>query len=71
MNDFCCMKLIQYNEYSVSIVVTDGLVLQHQGISNHSAGYTLNAFPAVYGLTLWRQDPLDTILQMIFSSSFT
>ena len=35
-----CMKLVHYNEYLVSTVDTDGLVLQHQGISNHSAEYT-------------------------------
>ena len=31
------MKLAQYNEYLVSIVDTDFLVLKHQDISNHSA----------------------------------
>ena len=34
------MKLVQYNEYLVSIVDTDGLVLKHQDISSHSAEYT-------------------------------
>ena len=34
------MKLVQYNEYLVSIVDTDDLVLQHQGISIHSVDYT-------------------------------
>ena len=34
------MKLVQYNEYLVSNVVTDGLVLQHQDISSHNAEYT-------------------------------
>ena len=29
------MKLVQYNECLISIVDTDGLVLYHQGISNH------------------------------------
>ena len=33
------MKLVQYNEYLVSTVPTDALVLQHQGISSHSAEY--------------------------------
>ena len=33
----------------VSTVDTDGLVLQHQAISSHSAEYT-HMFPAVYGL---------------------
>ena len=31
------MKLVQYNNYLVSTVDTDGMVLQHQGISSHSA----------------------------------
>ena len=31
------MKLVQYNEYLVSTVDTDGLVLKHQGISSYSA----------------------------------
>ena len=31
------MSLIQYNEYLVNTVDTDGLVLQHQGISSYSA----------------------------------
>ena len=33
------MKLVQYNEYSVSTGSTDGLVLEHQGISSHGAKY--------------------------------
>ena len=33
------MKLVQYNEYLVSTVGSDGLVLWHQGISSHIAGY--------------------------------
>ena len=33
------MKLLQNNDYLVSTVDTDGLVLQHQGISNYSAEY--------------------------------
>ena len=42
------MKLVQYNSCSVSNVDTDGLVLQHQGISNHNAEYTpYNVFPVV------------------------
>ena len=31
------MKLIQYNEYVISTVDTDGLMLQHKGIHNYSA----------------------------------
>ena len=34
------MNMGQYNEYLISIVYTDGLVLQHQGISSHSAAHT-------------------------------
>ena len=33
------MKLGQYYEYLVSIVDTDGLVLQHLTISSHSAEF--------------------------------
>ena len=33
------MKLVQYNEYLVSTVATDGLVLQHQGISSYRVEY--------------------------------
>ena len=33
------MKPVQYNECLISTVDTDGLVLQHQGISSHSADY--------------------------------
>ena len=38
------MKLVQYNEYLVSTVGTGGLVLWHQGISSHSAGYAPMCF---------------------------
>ena len=31
------MKSVQYNEYLVSTVDTDGLVLKHQAISSHCA----------------------------------
>ena len=34
------MNVVQDNEYSVSIMDTDGLVFQHQGISSYSADYT-------------------------------
>ena len=30
------MQLVQYDEYLVSTVATDGLVLLHQGISSYS-----------------------------------
>ena len=33
------MERVQYNEYLVSIVDTDGLVLLHQGIRSHGADY--------------------------------
>ena len=39
------MKLVQYNECLISIVDTDGLVLYHQGISNHSADCSPMHFP--------------------------
>ena len=35
-----CMKSVQYNQYFVSIVDTDDLVLKHQGISSHIAEHT-------------------------------
>ena len=47
---YLCIKLIQYNEYSTSIVVTDGLVLKHQCIRSHNAEYAPFVFLAVYGL---------------------
>ena len=35
-----CIQLVQYNEYLVSTVATDGLVhTAHQGINNYSAEY--------------------------------
>ena len=40
------MELAQYHEYSVSTVDTEGLVLEHQGISSHSAEYVLMRFLA-------------------------
>ena len=43
------MKLIQYNECLVRIVDTDGLVLEHQGISSHSADYAPMRFPVFKG----------------------
>ena len=43
------MKLAQYNEYLISTVDTDALVLKHQGISIHNAEYTLMRFPAFKG----------------------
>ena len=33
------MALVQYHEYLVSPVDTDGQVLQHQAISSHSVQY--------------------------------
>ena len=38
------MELIQSNEYLVSTVDTDDLVIQHQSISSHSAEYTSMLF---------------------------
>ena len=37
---YFCLKLIQHHGYLVSTMDTDGLVFEHQGISNHSAEYT-------------------------------
>ena len=52
------MKLVQYNEYLVNIVDTDGLMLEHQGISSYSAVYapTSQWFPELYGLMCTRQE---------------
>ena len=44
------LKLKQYNEYLISTVDTDNLVLQHQGISSHSAEYAFMHFLALKGL---------------------
>ena len=33
------MKLVQYNEYRVTTVYTDGLLLQHWGISSRRDEY--------------------------------
>ena len=41
--------MTQYNGYFISTVATDGLVLQHQGISNHSADYTPMRFQLFKG----------------------
>ena len=45
------MKQVQYNDYInlVSIVGIDGLVLQHQVISSHSAEYTPRHFQQLMG----------------------
>ena len=43
------MKLVQYNEFFISIVDTDGLVLKHQGISCHKADYASMCFPVFKG----------------------
>ena len=40
------MNLVQYNEYLVSTVDTDGLLLQRQGISSYSAEYAAICFQA-------------------------
>ena len=42
-------KLVQYSGYLCSTVDTDGLVLKHQGISIHSAEYTLMHFQLFIG----------------------
>ena len=43
------MKLVKYNECLVSIVDTDDLGLQHQGVSSHSADYAPMRFPVFKG----------------------
>ena len=43
------MKLNQYNEHIISIMSTDGLVLERQGISSHSAEYVSNNFQLFMG----------------------
>ena len=43
------MKLVQYNEYLVNTVDTDGLVLKHQGISRYSVEYTPICFQLFVG----------------------
>ena len=43
------MKLFQYNEYFISTVDTDALVLKHQGISSHSAEYAPICFQLLRG----------------------
>ena len=47
------MKPIQYNEYLVSIVETDGLVLQHQAISSNSASHVFVCFQLFMGWPTW------------------
>ena len=43
------MKLVQYSECLISIEDTDDLVLQHQGISSHSADYANMRFAVFKG----------------------
>ena len=43
------MKLVQYNEYLVSTMDTDDLMLQHQGICSYSAEYTPIEFQLFMG----------------------
>ena len=43
------IKLVQCNEYFISTVDTDGLVLEHQGISSHSAEYAPMHFQLLKG----------------------
>ena len=43
------MKLAQYNEYLMSTVNTDGLVLEHQDIRSHSAEYVFLCFVVCKG----------------------
>ena len=41
--------MAQYNEYLVSIMDTDGLVLEHQAISSNSAEYAAMHFELFMG----------------------
>ena len=43
------MELAQYNEYFISIMGIDDLVLENQGISSHSADYTPIRFQLLKG----------------------
>ena len=43
------MKLVEYNEYLISTVDTDGLMFWPQGINSHSAAYALMNFQLFRG----------------------
>ena len=43
------MELVQYNEYLVVIVDTNGLVLYHQAISSHNADYAPMSYSVFKG----------------------
>ena len=43
------MKLVQHNEYIITIMDTDGLVLKHQGISSHITEYAPMRFQLFWG----------------------
>ena len=43
------MKLVQYNEYLISTVDTDGQMLEYQGNSSHSADYIPMPFQVFMG----------------------
>ena len=43
------MKLVQCNEYLIITLVTDGLVIQHQGASSNSAEYAFIRFQFFMG----------------------
>ena len=59
------MWLIQYNEYLVNTVDTDGLVPQHQGISGYSAEYADSLGP------LWGKRFIVTILCYLLVTATT
>ena len=67
INVIFCKKLVQYNEYLISTVDTDGLVLQHQAISSHSAEYT----PMHFQLFMGYQDNLPGDLSWSHSGRVT
>ena len=46
---YFCMNLVSRNEYLIRTVDTDGLVLEHQAISSHSAEYAPMYFQLFMG----------------------
>ena len=46
---YFCVTLAQYNEYSVSTVDTDSLVVLHQGINSQGAEFALMGFHLFVG----------------------
>ena len=57
------MKLVQYNEYLVTSVAADGLVLLHVGISSYSAEYAPTHFSCLWVIDLnkWLNEQWDIV----------